>query len=100
MNQELLYDELSLFAGKIHAVLCRAWKNRVKGRDFYDYQWYIARGCKVNLFHLQKRLEQSEKWNSSDELTLEKLHLMLSERFDSGDFENAKQAVLPFIKDP
>lgn len=35
-----LYDEPSLFAGKIHAVLCRAWQNRVKGRDLYDYVFY------------------------------------------------------------
>ena len=44
-----LYDLPSLFAGKIHAVLCRAWKNRVKGRDLYDYVFYLAKGAAVNL---------------------------------------------------
>lgn len=95
-----MYDEPSLFAGKIHAVLCRSWKNRVKGRDFYDYLWYLARGTKVNLPHLQKRLEQTGKWNEGETLSLEKLKEMLCSRFSEINFENAKQDVLPFIKDP
>lgn len=37
-----LYDVPSLFAGKIHAVLCRAWQNRIKGRDLYDYVFYLS----------------------------------------------------------
>ena len=94
-----LYDETSLFAGKIHAVLCRAWKNRIKGRDFYDYLWYLSRGTNVNLLHLQKRLEQSGKWDTFDNLTLKNLKDMLCERFALIDFEKAKQDVLPFIKD-
>lgn len=94
-----LYDEASLFAGKIHAVLCRAWKNRIKGRDFYDYLWYLSRETNVNLLHLQKRLEQSGKWDTFDNLTLKNLKDMLCERFASIDFEKAKQDVLPFIKD-
>jgi len=47
-----LYDMQSLFAGKIHAVICRGWKNRVKGRDLYDYIFYLSRGTAVNLKHL------------------------------------------------
>lgn len=94
-----LYDEVSLFAGKIHAVLCRSWKNRVKGRDFYDYLWYLARGTKVNLNYLQKRLEQNGKWQPDEELTLPKLIDLLCGRFESVDFENAKNDVLPFVKD-
>ncbi|MBP5451792.1 MAG: nucleotidyl transferase AbiEii/AbiGii toxin family protein, partial [Treponema sp.] len=94
-----LYDEGSLFAGKIHAVICRTWKNRVKGRDFYDYLWYLSRGTKVNLSHLQKRLEQSGKWPPDEELTLPKLTDLLCGRFESVDFEKAKSDVVPFVKD-
>lgn len=94
-----LYDEQSLFAGKIHAVLCRAWKSRVKGRDFYDYLWYLGRRTKVNLKHLQKRLEQSGKWNPDDTLTIDNLKHLLSERFSAVNFDAAKTDVLPFIKD-
>lgn len=94
-----MYDEASLFAGKIHAVLCRSWKNRVKGRDYYDYLWYLARGTKVNILHLQKRLEQSGEWTSTQKLTTQKVIELLCERFASINFENAKNDVLPFIAD-
>lgn len=43
-----LYDMPSLFAGKIHAVICRAWQSRIKGRDLYDYVFYLSRGAAVN----------------------------------------------------
>ena len=93
-----LYDEPSLFAGKLNAVLCRNWRNRVKGRDIYDFVWYITNRTKVNLFHLQKRLEQTGHWNTEDTLTIQDLRNMLAERFDSIDYEQAKQDVRSFIK--
>lgn len=92
-----LYDVPSLFAGKIHAVLCRDYKNRVKGRDFFDYVWYLKNGYPVNLHHLQKRMEQSEKWCSDEELTLEKLVHLLEKRFESVDYSSAKEDVSPFL---
>ena len=55
-----LYDLPSLFAGKIHAVLCRGWKSRVKGRDLYDYIFYLSRGASVNVKHLRERLIQTK----------------------------------------
>ena len=54
-----LYDAPSLFAGKIHAVLCRGWKMRVKGRDLYDYLFYLSRATPINLRHLNARLRQT-----------------------------------------
>lgn len=54
-----LYDPPSLFAGKIHAVLCRAWKSRVKGRDLYDYVFYLSKNILVNMDHLKARLVQT-----------------------------------------
>ena len=98
--QVKLYDMSSLFAGKIHAVICRSWKNRVKGRDLYDYVFYLSRRAKVNLLHLQARLEDSGAWKNSEMLTLEKLHEVLKERFEMINYEQAKQDVLPFIADP
>ena len=55
-----LYDLSSLFAGKIHACLCRNWKSRVKGRDFYDYIFFLSISAKVNLQNLKTKLVQSE----------------------------------------
>ncbi len=87
----------SLFAGKVHAVLCRDYKHRVKGRDFFDYIWYLKKGCTVNVPHLQKRMEQSGKWNPEEELTLSKLKELLKQRFATVDFASAKEDVSPFL---
>ncbi len=46
-----LYDESSLFAGKLHAVMGRSWKTRTKGRDLYDYVFYRSRGISFNRKH-------------------------------------------------
>lgn len=94
-----LFDVPSLFAGKIHAVLCRGWQNRVKGRDLYDYVFYLQKGATVNLQHLQQRLIQSGAWEESKQLTLCELKKLLCERFESIDYENAKIDVQDFIKD-
>ena len=94
-----LYDMPSLFAGKIHAVLCRAWKSRIKGRDLYDYVFYLSRGSAVNQKHLQARLLQSGFISEDMECTLPELRHMLYERFDTIDFRQAKQDVEPFIRD-
>ena len=94
-----LYDKPSLFAGKIHAVLCRNWARRIKGRDLYDYVWYLSHDTPVNLFHLQKRLEQSDRWDSSKQLALQDTKDMLKERFSQLDFEAAKKDVIPFLSD-
>ena len=94
-----LYDMPSLFAGKIHAVLCRAWKNRIKGRDLYDYVFYLSRGTTVNQKHLRARLLQSGFISEDVECTLPELRHMLYERFDTIDFRQAKQDVEPFIRD-
>jgi len=94
-----LYDLPSLFAGKVHAVLCRGWKNRIKGRDLYDYVFYLQRGAALNLENLKQKLIQSNAWKEEDELTLDEVKKMLCERFDGIDFEKAKDDVKDFIKD-
>jgi len=95
-----LYDMPSLFAGKIHAVICRAWKNRVKGRDLYDYVFYLSRGTAVNLKHLTARLAQSGYIPQGKQITIEDVKEILRMRFANIDFTQAKQDVLPFIKNP
>lgn len=97
--QVRLYDLQSLFAGKIHACLCRNWKSRVKGRDFYDYIFFLSIGAKVNLENLKAKLVQSKFINEDYDLTIENLKALLNERFENLDIEQAKQDVLPFIKD-
>jgi predicted nucleotidyltransferase component of viral defense system len=95
----ITYSQADLFAGKIHALLCRGWQQRVKGRDWYDFVWYISRNIPVNLLHLQKRLQQSHAWQEKEFLTLPVLKELLINKIEKTDFGRAKQDILPFIKD-
>ena len=97
--QVKLYDMPSLFAGKLHAVICRSWGNRIKGRDLYDYVFYLANNAAVNLPHLRARLEDTGILTENDTFELKELQTMLKERFTTIDFELAKQDVLPFVAD-
>ena len=95
-----LYDMPSLFAGKLHAVICRAWKSRVKGRDLYDYVFYLSQGTPVNLRHLNARLVDSGFDGAREDMTLGEIKDILHRRFESIDYDQARRDVLPFIKNP
>ncbi len=94
-----LFSESSLFAGKIHALLCRPWKNRIKGRDLYDYTWYLAKNTPLNLIHLEARMKASGHVDQDSTLTKQDLLEMLLKKFSLIDYKQAKQDVMPFIKD-
>lgn len=94
-----LYDEASLFSGKIHAVICRSWKSRVKGRDLYDYVFYLTRNTKFNLDHLREKLIESHYISQEDKFDVNFVKALLIARFNEIDFNDAKKDVLPFIKD-
>jgi predicted nucleotidyltransferase component of viral defense system len=97
--QVRVYDESSLFAGKIHAVIARSWKNRIKGRDLYDYVYYLSLETKVNLKHLEARLKQTNTIDENIKLTRDVLIDILEKRFNQIDYDIAKSDVKPFIKD-
>ena len=94
-----LYDMPSLFAGKIHAVICRGWQSRIKGRDLYDYIFYLSKAVTVNQKHLRARLIDSGYISENQECTLEEIKTMLKNRFDSIDFLQSRKDVEPFIRD-
>ena len=94
-----LYDESSLFSGKIHAIICRSWKSRVKGRDLYDYIFYLSRKSKYNLPHLREKLIDSGFIDKETKLDNDDIKRILIDRFNEIDFEAAKNDVVPFIKD-
>ena len=94
-----LYDMPSLFAGKIHAVICRGWQSRIKGRDLYDYIFYLSKAVTVNQRHLRARLIDRGYISEYQECTLEEIKMMLKNRFDSIDFLQARKDVEPFIRD-
>ena len=95
-----LYDMPSLFAGKAHAVICRAWKKRIKGRDLYDSIFYLSRNATLNVDHLKARLVQSGAWETTAPFSLEDAKRLLCDRFNTIDYSQAKEDVRPFIKNP
>lgn len=95
-----LYDLPSLFAGKLHAVIGRSWRNRVKGRDLYDYVFYLSKGAKLNKRHLQERLIQSEHITRKDAFSVVEIKEILCKRFETIDYSQAKEDVIPFIRNP
>lgn len=97
--QVRLYDLPSLFAGKLHAMLFRDWKSRVKGRDFYDFVWYISRRVPVNLLHLEARIMQSEK-KQAERIDMAAVQTLLKERIQSVNIAAAAEDVRPFLRDP
>lgn len=89
-----------MFAGKMHAVLCRSWKNRVKGRDWYDLVWYAANHPQLHLEHLEQRMIQSGHLKQTEKLTPEKLFAIEESVIERLDVNQAKREVEPFVKAP
>ncbi|MGI6394705.1 MAG: nucleotidyl transferase AbiEii/AbiGii toxin family protein [bacterium] len=93
------YQMPFLFAGKMHAVLCRDRKTRVKGRDWYDLVWYVGKNAPLSLKHLEKRMLQTGHLDAEVKLTAEKISELFNRRIEIVDFEKAKNDVAPFLKD-
>ncbi len=89
-----------LFAGKMHAVLCRRWKTRVKGRDWYDLVWYAAHHPQLHLSHLEQRMRQSGHWKEEKALSEESFEALAQNAIDRLDVDQARKEVEPFVSNP
>lgn len=87
----------SLFSGKLHAILCRNYKNTVKGRDFYDFIFYINKKVKPNLDYLKNKLIESNKIDKDEEFNIDILKKMLIERFEQVDFKQVRDDAQKFV---
>lgn len=85
-----------LYAGKMHALVYRAWQRRIKGRDWYDFEWYVRNGILLDFNHLQARIKEFSGKDVDKESFLETLR----ERLASADIELVKMDVVDFISDP
>ncbi|MCM5663637.1 nucleotidyl transferase AbiEii/AbiGii toxin family protein [Galbibacter mesophilus] len=92
------FTRSSLFAGKMHALLFRKWKNRVKGRDWYDLEWYIKKGIPLDMQHFLARAKDTNDWQE-DSITQEQIITLLDRKIESVSFDNIKEDVIRFIKD-
>lgn len=85
-----------LYAGKMHALIFRKWKNRVKGRDWYDFEWYVRKGIKLDFSHFKER---TLEFNGLD-ITKDEFMRLLKNRFNETDIEMVKKDVRPYLIDP
>ena len=85
-----------LFAGKMHALVYRAWKNRVKGRDWYDFEWYVRHNIPLDFAHLAERVFQF----NNEVIERNTFITKLKERLASANINQVKNNVLPFIRNP
>jgi hypothetical protein len=92
------YTLPSLFAGKMHVLLFRKWGRRVKGRDWYDLVWYVAKGIPLDLRHLSARMRQTGHWDSAAILSEEDFRACLGECIANLDVDAARADVEPFLK--
>lgn len=94
------YKSEDLFAGKMHALLFREYKVRVKGRDWYDFVWYIAQKTPLHLKHLEARMRQSGNWMHKRTLTSEDVLSILREKITHLNIRAAIDDILVFVRDP
>ena len=85
-----------LFAGKMHALVFRNWKTRIKGRDWYDFEWYIRHNIPLHFAHLQERIREF----NGQEVTRDEFMHLLRERLANANISQAKEDVLPFVNNP
>lgn len=88
-----------LFAGKMHALLFRKWGTNVKGRDWYDMEWYIKKGIKLDLGHFLSRAHDSGDWTGQSISAVEFTDL-LTKKIDTVNMDYVKADVIRFIKEP
>jgi len=88
----------SLFAGKLHALLFRKWKSRVKGRDWYDMEWYIRKGVPLNMHHFLQRAKETNDWQEN-QISQEQILQLLITKIESVAFDSVKEDVVRFIAD-
>lgn len=86
-----------LFAGKMHALLFRQWRNRIKGRDWFDFEWYVRKRATLNLSHFNQRALQSD--SIAEPLSAEGLRQLLLNTIQKLDLDSARQDVQRFIPD-
>lgn len=96
LDYEVCYQDLpSNFALKIHALLCRPY---LKGRDWYDFNWYIKQGIQPNLKHLEAALFQYGPWQETKlDVDMVWLKTALREKIASINWDEAKADVSKFL---
>jgi predicted nucleotidyltransferase component of viral defense system len=91
------FDYSSLFAGKLNALITRNWRERTKGRDYFDYMFYLSHNVKFNLEYLKNKLKYSLDKDTS-KFTIDNIKELLKNKFEESDFDSLKADIIPFVK--
>lgn len=87
-----------LFAGKLHALLYRKWNNRVKGRDWYDLEWYIKKGIPLDVGHFFCRAKDSGDWKT-ERISAEQIVEAIQNKIESVSFSSIREDLVRFVPD-
>jgi predicted nucleotidyltransferase component of viral defense system len=90
------YSLPDLYAGKMHALLFRTWRNRVKGRDWYDFEWFVRNNTALNFEHFRQRAAQLNNLNL--DISPESFLIRLKEKIRQTKINLVKDDVRPFVK--
>ncbi len=90
------YTRPSLFAGKLHALLFRKWNKRVKGRDWYDLEWYIKQRIPLDTNHFLQRAIASNDWKDT-KITSDQINNLLQQKIENVSISSIKEDVVRFI---
>lgn len=87
----------NLFAGKMHALLFRKWGENVKGRDWYDMEWYVRKGIALNLDHFLARAIDSGDW-VKETITEAEFRQLLAKKIDTVKMDYVVNDIKRFIR--
>lgn len=92
-----LMDMPTLFAGKTSATICRHWGKRFKGRDLFDFEWYVNHGISLNKEFLRSNLIRDGRLAEDEELDDATLQRILHDRFEEINYDSAREDVKSFV---
>ncbi len=84
-----------LYAGKMHALVYRTWQQRVKGRDWFDFEWYVRNGITLDFRHLMERIKEFD----GRDVSLEEFLALLREKMTKTDIGQVKKDVMPYVNE-
>lgn len=87
-----------IYAGKMHAMLFREWRGRVKGRDWYDWLWLTQKKIPFDVNRFAIHMRKAGKLEA-DGITIEKFQQLVRDKIESVDLESAKADIYPYVSD-
>jgi hypothetical protein len=82
----------------MHALLFRKWKGRIKGRDWFDMEWYVKNNIPLHLEHFVTRSIQNANWNKKT-ISRAGFFQLLIDKIDQVSMDDIREDIVRFIPD-